>query len=468
MKQRGSVLIVDDDEDILLAAEVLLSMHFDRVDTCPSPEAIPARMAAQRYDAILLDMNFAPELRSGEQGFYWLEQILARDSDAVVILITAHAGVDVAVRAMKCGATDFICKPWENQKLLATLGAAVQLRRSRAEAAQLKSSNQALVEASSSGDHSLIGESPAMTQLRSMIARAAPTEANVLILGENGSGKELVARALHQQSLRAESVFLSVDLGAVSETLFESELFGHVKGAFTGAAKARTGRLVAASGGTLFLDEIGNIPLHLQAKLLTVLAQRQVMPLGSNEAVDIDVRVIAATNVPRERLRDESHFRQDLLFRLNTVEILVPPLRERLEDIPRIAAHYAQFYARKYRRPERPLSLSALEQARRDPWLGNVRALRHAIERAVIMAEGDTIEAVDLQLQPVAVESQVESSDGETAVTIDVDENLNLEVMERRLVEAALRKHGFNISKAAAELGLTRATLYRRMEKYGF
>jgi DNA-binding NtrC family response regulator len=303
----------------------------------------------------------------------------------------------------------------------------------------------------------------------------------VLIIGENGTGKELVARELHRRSLRSENVFMSVDLGAVSESLFESELFGHRKGAFTGAARDRTGRLVAANGGTLFLDEIGNIPLHLQAKLLTVLEQRKITPLGDNRVVDIDVRVIAATNLSREALRDEKHFRQDLLFRLNTVEIVLPPLRERMEDIPEIAAHYAQLYSRKYHKKAKQFSGQALEAAMSYHWPGNVRALRHAVERAIILSEGEELEATDMQLDSIMPPGQNNgypdnprergtnpSGNEEASRTAQQPEDLHLERMEQQMIETALRRHRYNISKAAKELGITRASLYRRMEKYGF
>ena len=473
MKNQQRLLIVDDDQDILTAARLLLKRHFGEVVTCNQPTLIPEVMAGQRFDAILLDMNFSPGESSGEQGFVWLKRIRELDPDAVVVMITAHGGVELAVEAMKHGATDFICKPWQNEKVIATLSAAVQLHESRTETTRLKQSNQLLMEAAGSGDQALLGHSGAMARVHSMISRAAPTDANVLILGENGTGKELVARAVHRQSLRADNVFMAVDLGAVSESLFESELFGHKKGAFTGAHGDRIGRLVAANGGTLFLDEIGNLPLHLQAKLLTVLEQRKVTPLGANQAIDIDVRVIAATNVSRENLGDEQQFRQDLLFRLNTVEVAVPPLRERSEDIAGIADHYARQYAHKYRKEEKSLSAAALAAAEAYPWPGNVRALRHAIERAVILAEGNQLEAWDLQLS--AAKAAPESTAPATAATdatapapANADEELNLEVVEKRLVAIALKKHHNNISKAAKELGLTRATLYRRIEKYGF
>lgn len=470
MDKDRKILIVDDDQDILTAAKLLLKRHFDQVVTCNRPEHIPMLMAKTSFDAVLLDMNFSPGESSGEQGFAWLKRILEIDPDAVVVMITAHGSVDVAVEAMKHGATDFIAKPWQNEKVIATLSASVKLHQSRSETTRLKRSNQLLMETMATGRQNLLGSSKAMLQVQSLIRRAAPTEANVLILGENGTGKELVARELHRQSLRAENVFMSVDLGAISETLFESELFGHKKGAFTGAGKDRMGRLVAAQGGTLFLDEIGNIPHHLQAKLLTVLEQRKVTPLGGNQAIDIDVRVIAATNVSRQDLADEGKFRQDLLFRLNTVEIPLPPLRERVEDIAEIADYYAKLYADKYRKPEKPFSPQALAAAKSYGWPGNIRALRHAVERAVILSEGDMYEASDLQLfdqTPYLTDASMKTENPKSEAD-EFPEDLHLERNEKRVVELALKKHRYNISKTAKELGLTRASLYRRMEKYGF
>ena len=460
-----NILIVDDDDDILTAGKLLLKRKFGFVQTANDPAQIPALLAAHNFDAILLDMNFSPGDSSGEQGFIWLARILELDPDAVVVMITAHGNVDLAVEAMKHGATDFVAKPWENEKVVATLSAAVKLRASRAETESLKRSNRALVAASASSEQSFLGNSPAMAELASLIARSAPTEANILIMGENGTGKELAARQIHQLSHRAQGMFMAVDLGAVSETLFESELFGHRKGAFTGATEDRIGRLEAANGGTLFLDEIGNIPLHLQAKLLTVLEQRQVTPVGKNEPVAFDVRVISATNVSRQQLSDESCFRQDLLFRLNTVELTLPPLRERAEDIEEIAIYYADLYARKYHKREKAFSAEALALMKAYAWPGNVRALRHAVERAVILSETAAFEPADLQLElPVgkAVEPATVASNPD-----EVGYDLNLERMEYRVIQAALQQHRYNISHAAKELGLTRAALYRRMEKHG-
>lgn len=477
MEKNKTILVVDDDDDILVAAELLLKRQFGQVICCNRPDKIPMLMAAHNFDAVLLDMNFSPGESSGEQGFNWLQRILQIDSDAVVILITAHGGVNVAVEAMKHGATDFIAKPWHNEKVIATISSAIQLHDSRSEASQLKKRNQVLVEALGSSKQNLFGHSQAMVQVHSIIARSAPTDANVLVIGENGTGKELVAREIHHRSLRADQIFMSVDLGAISESLFESELFGHKKGAFTGATSDRVGRFVAANGGTLFLDEIGNIPLHLQAKLLTVLELRQVVPLGSNQPIAIDVRMIAATNASKEFLSDGQKFRQDLLFRLNTVEVLVPPLRQRSEDIAEIAIYYSQYYAKKYRKPVKRFSDEALAAAKKYNWPGNVRALRHSVERATILSEHDEIQVSDLQIQsPSEREAKAEfsatrlnSKNGMSEAMLDSDiTDLNIEAMEKRFIRVALERHQNNISQAAKELGITRATLYRRIEKYDF
>ena len=470
VKQQGSILIVDDDEDILVAGKLLLKRHFTEVKVCNVPDNIPKLLEGQKFDAILLDMNFGPGESSGAQGYMWLEKILKIDPQAVVIMITAHGGVDVAVDAMKLGATDFIAKPWQNEKVVATLSSAVQLGRTRSEATALKHTNKVLAQMTSNpGGQHILGHSQAMQKVHSLISRSAPTDANVLILGENGTGKELVAREIHNQSLRANNVFMSVDLGAISESLFESELFGHKKGAFTDAREDRVGRLKAADGGTLFLDEIGNLPLHLQAKLLTVLEQRKVTAVGSNVSESFDVRILAATNVSREDLSNEDKFRQDLLFRLNTVEIALPPLRQRAEDIPFIAEHYIELYSRKYSKSIKALSEQARKAISQYIWPGNVRALRHAIERAIILSEGEQLQPADFQLDapPNQAGDTIAPPPATLLESSGSDEDLNLERVEKATIAQALKKHGYNISHAAKELGLTRAALYRRMEKHG-
>jgi DNA-binding NtrC family response regulator len=460
MSNIGTILVVDDDDDILTAARLLLRRRFAEVVTCRRPDRIPDLMARHAFDVVLLDMNFGPGESSGKQGLEWLERVRGIDPDVVVIMITAHGSVDNAVEAMKLGATDFVTKPWQNEKVVATVSAGVELHQRRGETATLRRANEALREASGAVSPDIISESAAMEELFSIVERAAPTDANVLILGENGTGKELIARRLHAMSPRARQVFLAVDMGAISESLFESELFGHRKGAFTGANEDRLGRFQAADGGTLFLDEIGNLPPHLQAKLLSALEQREVTPVGDDRPQSFDIRVISATNTPIEHLREADLFRPDLLFRLNTVEITIPPLRERRDDILPIARHYAAVYARKYGKPARTFSLPAETALLEYDWPGNVRALRHAIERAVIMTGGERIEPIDLQLD-------YPGQAAAPATTTAIPTILNLDEMEKATIERALRKHGFNISRAAAELGLTRASLYRRMEKHG-
>jgi DNA-binding NtrC family response regulator len=457
-------IIIDDDPDILLSARLLLRDLFAEVAAFQDPNEALAAMDRELPDVILLDANFGRGATNAAEGFHWLSDILGRDPHAVVVMITAHAGIGVAVDAMKRGATDFVSKPWSNERLLATVRTAAALRTSREEAVTERRKAKAIAAPAAGGETPLLGNSPAMARVWSLIERAGPTDANVLILGENGTGKELVARELHRRSRRADHLLVSVDLGAVAENLFESELFGHVKGAFTDARADRIGRMQAADKGTLFLDEIGNLPLHLQPKLLTALEQRQVVPVGANKPAPIDVRVIAATNCPPEQLASESRFRQDLLFRLNTVEIDLPPLRERREDILELAGHFIAQYARKYGKPARALPDHVARALEAYDWPGNVRALRHACERAVILSDGDAFTTDDFSLSRGLGPSRSAPVPAPVAPPRD---DLNLDRAEKQLVEEALKKHSYNISLAAAELGLTRASLYRRMEKHG-
>jgi len=447
-------LIVDDDPDIALAARLVLRELFDRIETLPSPSELLRYLSNERPDAILLDLNFERAATDGREGLDYLARVMEADPDSAVVIITAHGAVSIAVEAIKRGASDFVSKPWSNERLLATVRSAAALRHSRIDA-QIERGRA--VELAQAVDTPLLGSSEPMERIRKLIERAAPTDANVLILGENGTGKEIVAREIHHLSRRSEKPMVSIDLGATSESLFESELYGHVKGAFTGAGGERIGRLKAADGSTLFLDEIGNLPINLQPKLLTALEQRQVLPVGSNRSLPIDVRVIAATNLSAEQLSDPGRFREDLLFRLNTIEIEIPPLRERREDIPAILDHYLTLYSRKYDKPARELPNAVLEQLSLYDWPGNVRALRHAAERAVIMADGPGYEIDDFSLPARAAAPAVPVIGG----------SLNLEKFERQVIERALRTHHFNISLAASELGLSRGALYRRMEKYG-
>ncbi len=456
----GAILVIDDDPDVLTAAQLLLKRHYGLVAVDEDPAKLPGLLDSRAWDVILLDMNFALGANSGEEGLRWLAQILDRQPSALVILMTAYGAVDTAVKAIKQGAIDFVLKPWHNERLLTTVATAMRLRESREQVKHLKSRERELAPvAPASG---IIGESSQMRDVQAAVARVAPTTANVLILGENGTGKEVIAQEIHRQSARSSDVLISVDLGAVAESLFESELFGHKKGAFTGATTDRIGRFQAASGGTLFLDEIGNLPLHLQGKLLSVLEQRQVLPVGANTPVPIDVRLICATNMPLRRMVKDGTFREDLLYRINTVEINLPPLRERTGDIPLLLTHFIDFYARKYNLPKRKVTLDALDKLAAYRWPGNVRELRHAVERAMIMGSTEQLQAHELLFSAVDADAGPANAadDGGT-------EALNLDKVEQATIEKALRKHAGNISHAAKELGITRTSLYRRMEKYG-
>ncbi len=455
-KKKGKVLIVDDDKDILQAARLFLKQHAAEVHTENSPNAIPTLLKNENYDVIILDMNFATGATSGQEGFYWLDKTLKTDPSAVVILITAFGDVGMAVRAIKEGATDFVLKPWQNEQFLATFNAAINLRFSRIEAESLRSRQRQLSADLDQPFHDFIGESKIIHDVFSTITKVAKTDANVLILGENGTGKELVARALHRQSPRTDEVFIAVDMGALSETLFESELFGHVRGAFTDAKESRAGRFEVASGGTLFLDEIGNLPLMLQAKLLGVIETRAVTRLGSNKIVPIDVRLICATNMPIHEMVANNDFRQDLLYRINTVEIQIPPLRERIEDIPLLVDHFLKIYSKKYNKTQKRVSAGTLKKLEKYRWPGNIRELQHAIERAVIMSDTSSLQPTDF-LFP----SPETKGDG---ILLDT---YNLEEVEKATIRRVLSKHGGNISQASKELGLSRTSLYRRLEKYG-
>jgi two-component system, NtrC family, response regulator HydG len=454
--KNGKVLIVDDNEDILHAARLFLKQHVRLVHTENNPEAIPHLLKNESYDVIFLDMNFATGATSGKEGFEWLNRVQDIDPSAIVILITAFGDVDMAVRAIKEGATNFILKPWQNEKLLATFSAAMELRQSRLETRSLRSRQKQLSRDMDQPFHDFIGVSTAMQHVFAVTQKVARTDANVLILGENGTGKELVARALHRQSTRKDEVFISVDMGALSESLFESELFGHVKGAFTDAREDRSGRFEIASGGTLFLDEIGNLPLTLQSKLLRVVETRTITRLGENKPIEIDVRLICATNMPIQDMVAKGEFRQDLLYRINTVEIHIPPLRERPEDIPLLLEHFLKIFSRKYNKPAMRISAATTKKFEKYRWPGNVRELQHAIERALIMSESQTLQPTDFFFPSAEMK--------EEGMVFD---DMNLEEIEKAIIRRVISKHGGNISHAALELGLSRTSLYRRLEKYG-
>lgn len=456
------VLVVDDNQEVLTALEMLLEGRGFTARLAKSPAAIPSVLEEEAFDAVLLDMNFQEDASSGREGFRWLANVLEIDPSVAVIMITAYGDIDKAVRAMKEGASDFVVKPWDDEDLIRTIREAVEVKRLRADAERAKAGpdGEAAAEDDAPADvlDEMIGESEAMQAVFAKIKKVAATNANVLILGENGTGKELAARALHQHSGRAEDLFVSADLGALSESLFESELFGHVEGAFTGAEEDRAGRFEVASGGTLFLDEIGNIPLSLQAKLLTVLQRREVARVGSVESRPVDIRLVSATNQPIYERVEEGDFRQDLLYRINTVEIQLPPLRERGGDVGLLAEYFLKEYVRKYQTPAERINDAAKRKLASYHWPGNVRELRHTVERAVILTERAELEPEDFRFS---------APKGSTAGGNPLPDTLDLEEVEQATVRRALSKHGGNVSRAAEDLGISRRALYRRIEKYG-
>lgn len=454
----GKILIVDDNEDLLRAARLFLKRHFSQIDIEKNPESIPALLSNEQYDVILLDMNFTRDVSSGHEGFLWLEKILDIDPAAVVVLITAYGDVQMAVKAIKQGATDFVLKPWENEKFLATILSAMKLRESRLEVETLKTVQQVMSADADNKFQDIIGRSLAMKSVLNTIERVAGTDANVLILGENGTGKEVIARAIHRHSHRHQEAFIGVDMGAISETLFESELFGHVRGAFTDAKEDRPGRFEAAHKGTLFLDEIANLSFPLQSKLLSALQSRHVTRVGSNKPKEVDIRLICATNMPIIDMVKENKFRQDLLYRINTIEIQIPPLRDRVDDIPLLAVHFLNIYSQKYKKNVKNISEAGMKILQKYQWPGNVRELQHTIERAVIMSNGQVLNPEDLFFNTSSVKTE------DTNLSL---EDYHLEEVEKILIRKVLKKYDGNITQAANELGLTRSSLYRRLEKYG-
>ncbi|HEY0742126.1 MAG TPA: sigma-54 dependent transcriptional regulator [Chryseosolibacter sp.] len=454
--ENSKILIVDDDRDILETARMFLKQEFSYVQIEQDPTKIPALMKMHDFDVVLLDMNFKIGVNDGEEGFFWLKEILKSDPQAVVILITAYGEVDLAVKAMKQGATDFVLKPWKNQKLLGTIMSALRLRESRKEVEKLKVTQEKLNDVNDQPFINFIGESAAIKRVHELIDRVAGTDADVLILGENGTGKELVARAIHRNSQRKNKVFISVDLGAITETLFESELFGHVKGAFTDAKQDKPGRFELANGGTIFLDEIGNLTMALQSKLLTVLQNRKVQRVGATQEIPVNFRLICATNMALNDMVYEKKFRQDLLYRINTVEIRVPPLRERQDDIPLLTDHFLTVYGRKYKRPGMRIDKGVIQKMKKYFWPGNIRELQHAVERAVILSEEKTIESAELLINPNALKPKQDSHQPRT-----------LEEMEKLFILQSLDDNDGNVSQTAVALGMTRTALYRRMKKHG-
>jgi len=452
MEGKGKIFIVDDNEDVLFALNLLLEPHVEKIKVATQPSRIEHFMKTFEPDVILLDMNFSRDAISGQEGFDCLEQILSIDPEAVVLFMTAYADMEKAVRAIKAGATDFISKPWEKEKLLATLSSAIKLRQSRREVKQLKDRMEVL-----SGQEKevplMIGQSKVMQEVFTTIRCLSDTDANILILGENGTGKDLVARSLRFFSPRQQAPFITIDLGSVPESLFESELFGYEKGAFTDARKAKAGRMEVASGGTLFLDEIGNLSMSMQSKLLTAIEKRQISRLGATKTIPINVRLICATNANIRQMVEEGTFRQDLLYRINTIEIHIPPLRERGEDILLLAEHFLEKYNHKYKKDIQGLTREAKQKLMKYTWPGNVRELQHAIERAVILAKNIWLKPNDFMLTP-----QPEKKN-------EVDEIFNLEELEIHAIKRALKRCAGNVSSAAELLGITRYALYRKIEK---
>lgn len=446
--KQASVLVIDDDTDVLTAVRLLLKTEAKEVVTEKNPENLRAILARQNFDLILLDMNFNSSINTGNEGLFWLNKTREFRSDAAVIMITAYGHIDLAVRCLKEGAADFVVKPWHNEVLINVLKEALA-KRAKTKSPQVVAAKNPVV------GSELIGESAIMQDIFYKIEKIAPTDANILILGENGTGKDLIAKAIHQQSLRAAKPYVKVDVGALSENLFESELFGHKKGAFTDAREDREGRFEAGNTGTLFLDEIGNIALHQQAKLLSVLQNRQVTRLGSNQPVAVDIRLICATNVPLMELANESRFRRDLMYRINTVEITVPPLHKRGTDILLLAKHFGKIYSKKYLKPEPEFDTKATEKLLQYTFPGNVRELQYTMERAVIMADDHILQTKDLIFSPI-----------EQAPEMSEPDELRLSSIEKNTILRVIEKNSGNITKAAKELGITRTALYRRLSKY--
>jgi len=450
---KGTVLIVDDDKGMVKILSDTLRREYEQVLAVGTPERISQILRSQEVDVVIMETNYRSTVRNGNEGLYWLKEILAFDSTISVVILTTSGDTDLAVRAIKEGAMDFILKPWDRNRLLTTVSTAMQLRQSRLEASSLKADNSQLKKVINNGREKIIqGASPTMINVMNIVRKVAATEANVLITGENGTGKELIAREIHRLSARAAELMVSVDMGSIAESLLESELFGHVRGAFTDAREERKGKFETAHNGTLFLDEIGNLSLNAQAKLLNVLQNRHIVRVGSNRAVPVNIRLICATNCDILNMVREGTFREDLLYRINTITIEVPPLRDRVDDIPVLARHFLRTFSERYNRGGLKISLQALEKLSNHDWPGNVRELQHAIEKAVIMCDGDTLRPSDFSFSSAA---------GRALRT-----EMTLEEMEKRMIAESLKKHGNNISIVADRLGITRQTLYNKIAKY--
>ena len=452
---QANILIVDDNKGVLESLSLFLKYKFKQVFTVSNPNEIQQVLTNNNIDVVLLDMNFSIGVRTGDEGLQLIKQIIDIDENSVIVPITAYGDIDLAVKAIKQGAFDFLLKPWDNEKLYSTLQAAYKHRCSKMRLSKLESENRFLIQNQNKDYTEFIGQSPAMQDILKTISKVAKTDANVLILGENGCGKELVAREIHRQSERARNVFMSIDLASLNENIFESELFGHVKGAYTDAKEDRTGKFEVASGGTLFLDEIGNLSLSLQSKILTALQNRFIYRMGSTKPVSLDFRLICATNKDLAKLVKDNLFREDLLYRINTIQIEVPALRDRIEDIPLLVKYFLSKYADKYGKEYLKINSSAIEKLYEYKWPGNIRELKHTIEKAVILSDNKALTSDDFVFP------------SKTQVLFDSGKPLSFEEGEKILIERALRKHKGNISYAAKELGVGRQTLYRKIDQYG-
>ena len=451
---KGTLLIVDDNKSVISALEMMLQYEVEKLISINSPKRIHEVLSQNEIDIVLLDMNFQAGINSGNEGLFWMKEILKHDSNISVVMITAYGDVELAVRALREGAIDFILKPWDNKKLLATINAAWKLRSSRQEALFLKNDNQFLKkEIKRSEEKIVLGASPTMINVMNIVRKVAATDANVLITGENGTGKELVAREIHNQSNRSNELMVSVDMGSITETLFESEMFGHIKGAYTDAKDDRSGKFEIAQKGTLFLDEIGNLSLQSQAKLLSALQSRFIVRVGSNRQIPVDIRLICATNCILPARVSEGLFREDLLYRINTIQIEVPPLRDRVDDIPVLAYHFIRSYCEKYNKPAKKISTQALEKLSNYQWPGNIRELQHSIEKAVILSDSSLLGPSDFSFNTAS--KGIQGAD-----------NTTLEEMEKKLITESIKRHDNNLSIVASKLGITRQTLYNKLKKY--
>jgi len=452
----GNILIVDDDNDVLYTARLILRDLFGKVDTLNRSALIPEFLKSSKYDVIILDMNFTRGNTSGKEGLEWLGRILRLDPDVCVITTTAYGEISLAVQTMKEGAMDFLIKPWNKDQLICAVQRAMALRSEKQDVKKTKNKNPGTLSPGKIRHPGIISRSPVMVKVLETIKTVAPTTANILIMGENGTGKELAAWALHNESMRKNNEFIHVDLGAIPETLFEAELFGHTRGAFTDAREEREGRFETASGGTLFLDEIGNLSLPLQAKILTAIQNREVVRIGSNKPIPIDVRLISATNMPLYEMADSFQFRQDLLYRINTVEITLPPLRERREDISLISEYYLELFSEQYYKQGIVMLDETIQRLKEYHWPGNIRELAHAIERAVILCKNETLRPEDFTFKTKSA-----------SVTTTDESSVRVEDYEKKAIATAMMKHNGNLSKAAEEIGIARSTLYRKIARFG-